>query len=223
MKTIAALFLAAVSGLVVPASAAVPTPAGYFGHPIGDDKTVLDWDKVVGYFQALAKSSDRIKVDELGKSTEGRPFIAATIADADTIKHLDRYIDIQRRLADPRLTTPQQAETLFSQGKTIVLITCSIHASEIGSTHTAVEFAYRMLTQDTPHIRAILRNTIFLLVPSLNPDGVDIITRWYRKTLGTPFEGTQPSALAPLCGPRQQSRLVHLLAGGNAAHHFQAA
>ncbi len=57
------------------------------------------------------------------------------------MKHLDRYIDIQRRLADPRKTTPQQAETLFPEGKTIVLITCSIHASEIASTHTAVEFA----------------------------------------------------------------------------------
>jgi len=74
------------------ATAAVPTPKSYFGHEIGEDRTVLDWDKVVGYFQALRKSSDRIRVEELGKSTEGRPFIAATIADAETLKHLDRYI-----------------------------------------------------------------------------------------------------------------------------------
>ena len=136
------------------------------------------------------KSSDRIRVEELGKSTEGRPFIAATIADADTLKHLDRYIEIQRRLADPRTTPPAEAEKLFLEGKAVVLITCSIHATEIASTHTAVEFAYRLLTEDNPHYRAILDNTIVLLVPSLNPDGVDIVTRWYRKTLGTPFEGT---------------------------------
>src|ERR1019366_2645827 len=98
--------LALLMAAVWTAAAAVPTPASYFGHPIGADRTVLDWDKVVGYFQALATSSDRIKVEELGKSTEGRPFLAATIADAETLKHLDRYIAIQKKLADPRTTSP---------------------------------------------------------------------------------------------------------------------
>ena len=166
-----------------PSLAAVPAPRAYFGHEIGADRTVLDWDKVAGYFQELAKSSDRIRVEELGKSTEGRPFIAATIADPETLRHLDRYIEIQQKLADPRKTSTAEAEKFFLEGKAVVLITCSIHATEIASTHTAVEFAYRLLTEDKPRFRAILRNTIFLLVPSLNPDGVDIVTRWYRKTL----------------------------------------
>src|SRR5579871_3255280 len=180
---------------VPPTQAAVPTPKSYFGHEIGADRTVLDWDKVVSYFQELAKTSDRIRVEELGKSTEGRPFLAAVIAAPDTLQHLDRYIAIQQQLADPRRTSPAQAEPLFAQGKAVVLITCSIHASELASTHTAVEFAYRILTEDKPRFRAILRDTIFLLVPSLNPDGVDIVTRWYRKTLGTPAEGTDPPEL----------------------------
>lgn len=189
------LRIAAVLLTVWSACAAVPTPESYFGHKIGEDRTVLDWDKVAGYFQALAKSSDRIRVEELGKSADNRPFLAATIADPETLRHLDRYIAIQQRLADPRKTTPAEAEKLILEGKSVVLITCSIHASEIASTHTAVEFAYRILTEDTPHHRAILKDTIFLLVPSLNPDGVDIVTRWYRKTLGTPFEGSQPPEL----------------------------
>jgi len=177
------------------ATAAVPTPKSYFGHELTDDGTVLDWDRVVGYFQALQKSSDRIRVEELGKSTEGRPFIAATIADPETLKHLDRYIAIQQKLADPRKTPQAEAEKLFLEGKAVVLVTCSIHATEIAATHTAVEFAYRILTDDTPHHRAILKDDIVLLVPSLNPDGVDIVTRWYRKTVGTPFEGTSPPEL----------------------------
>jgi hypothetical protein len=177
------------------APAAVPSPATYFGQRMGSDHLVLDWDKVVSYFQAIQSSSDRIRVDELGKSTEGRPFIAATIAAPDTLRHLDRYLEIQRRLADPRLTSESEAEKLAAEGKTVVLITCSIHATELASTQTAVEFAYRLLSEDTPRLRAILQNTIFLLVPSLNPDGVDIVTRWYRRTLGTPFEGTGPPEL----------------------------
>src|SRR4051794_27586311 len=127
------------------AFAAVPAPAPYFGHPIGADRTVLDWDKVVGYFQALAKASDRIRVDELGKTADGRPFVAATISDAATLKNLDHYRQIQERLADPRKTSAAEAEKLIVEGKTIVLITCSIHATEIASTHTAVEYAYRLL------------------------------------------------------------------------------
>jgi len=176
-------------------AATAPTPAAYFGHPIGADQTVMDWDKVVGYFQALAKASDRIRVEELGKTADNRPFIAATIADPKTLKHLAQYIAIQQKLADPRKTTDAEAERLILEGKSVVLITCSIHATEIASTHTAVEYAYKLITEDTPQHRAILRDDILLLVPSLNPDGVDIVTRWYRKTLGTPFEGTSPPEL----------------------------
>ncbi len=111
------------------------------------------------------------------------------------MKNLDKYLEIQRRLADPRITTPAEAEPMFAQGKNVVLMTCSIHATEVASTHSAVEFAYRMLTDDSPRFQAIRQNTILILVPSLNPDGVDIVTQWYRKTLGTKFEGTQPPEL----------------------------
>jgi len=174
---------------------AVPTPESHFGHKIGADRTLLDWERVVSYFRALEKSSDRIRVKELGKSTEGRPFIAATIAAPNTLRNLERYKRIQNRLADPRTTSEAEAEKLVTEGKSVVLITCSIHATEIGATHAAVEFAYRLLTEDKPKTRAILDNTIFLLAPSLNPDGVDIVTRWYRKTLGTPYEGASPPEL----------------------------
>jgi hypothetical protein len=175
--------------------AAVPTPESHFGHKIGVDNELLDWDKVVTYFQALEKSSDRIKYKELGKTVEGRPQIALTISSAANIKNLDHYLDIQRRLSDPRRTTPAEAARLEEEGKTIVMITCSIHATEVASTHTAIEFAYRLLTEDNPKFRAILDNVIILLEPSQNPDGVDIVTKWYRKTRGTAFDGSNPPEL----------------------------
>ena len=76
-----------------------------------------------------------------------------------------------------------------------MLITCSVHATEVGSTHTAVQFAYKLLTDNSPKFAAIRQNTIVVLMPSINPDGVDIVTRWYRKTLHTPYEGTAPPEL----------------------------
>ncbi len=172
-----------------------PTPESHFGHRVGVDRELLDWDKVVSYFQELSKTSDKIRFQELGKTAEGRPFILATISSAATLRNLDRYKEIQAKLADPRRTTPQEANTLIADGKTVILITCSIHATEVASTHSAIQFVYNLLTQDTPKFRAILDNDIILLVPSQNPDGVDIVTSWYRKTLGTPYEGTSPPEL----------------------------
>ncbi len=176
-------------------AAAVPTPESHFGHKIGADRTVLDWAKVVDYFRLLEKSSDRLRFQELGKTTEGRPFILVAISSPENIANLERYRQIQAKLADPRQTNPAEAERLIAEGKTVVLITCSIHSTEIASTHTAVEYAYKLLTEDNPRRRAILANTILLLVPSLNPDGVDIVTRWYRRQLGAPYEGSAPPEL----------------------------
>ncbi len=175
--------------------AVVPTPASHFGHPIGVDRVLLDWDQVVSYFYKLAKASPSIRVEEVGKTVEGRPFIAAVISSPENLRGQAKYLDIQRRLADPRITTPEQAEKLFPQAKNIVLITCSIHATEVASTHTAVEFAYKLITDQSAKYQAIRQNTIVILIPSLNPDGVDIVTRWYRKTLNTPYEGTSPPEL----------------------------
>jgi Zinc carboxypeptidase len=172
-----------------------PTPESHFGHRMGVDRELLDWDKVVSYFQALSKTSDKIRVEELGKTAEGRPFIAATIGSAATLANLDHYREIQTRLADPRRTTPAEAARLITEGKTVVLITCSIHSTEVASTHSAIQFVYNLLTRDTPKFRAILDNLIIVLVPSQNPDGLDIVTRWYRKTLDTPYEGTPPPEL----------------------------
>ncbi len=100
------------------------------------------------------------------------------------------------RLSDPRKTTPAEAARLENDGKSIVFITCSIHSNEVASTHTAVEFAYRLATEDNnPKFKAILDNVITFIEPSQNPDGVDIITQWYRKTRGTKFDGTNPPQL----------------------------
>jgi hypothetical protein len=186
-------FLFAAAALM--AHAAIPTPESHFGHPIGVDRVLLDWDQVVSYFHKLEKSSPSIHVEEVGKTVEGRPFIAAVISAPENLRQLPKYLDIQRRLADPRITSPAQAEKLFPEAKTVILITCSVHATEVASTHTAVQFAYKLLTDQSPKFEAIRRNSIIVLMPSINPDGVDIVTRWYRKTLNTPYEGTAPPEL----------------------------
>ncbi len=172
-----------------------PSPARHFGHELTEDRKLLDWDKVVSYFETLARTSPRLKMEVLGRSVGGRPFIAAWIASPETLAQLAAYRNIQEKLADPRITPEAQAEALAARGKAVVMITCSIHSTEVASTHTAALFAHRMLTDESARYRAIRENVIFILVPSLNPDGVDLVTAWYRRTLGTPFEGTSPPEL----------------------------
>lgn len=190
-KFLFAIFFSVAASFAAPA----PTPESHFKHPIGVDRVLLDWSDVVSYFNKLGAASPMIRVEEIGKSVEGRPMIAATISSADNIKQLSRYREIQHKLADPRTTTAAEAEKLIPQAKNVVLITCSIHATEVASTHTAVEFAYRLITDNSAKYKEIRQNTIVVLMPSINPDGVDIVTRWYRKTLGTQFEGTSPPEL----------------------------
>lgn len=175
--------------------AAPPSPESFFGHTMGADRTALDWARVVAYFEALEKSADRIRVRQIGSSAEGRPMIAAFIAAPETLGRLDRYAWIQKKLADPRITPEEEARALAAEGKAVVLITCSIHATEVASSHSAIEFAHRLVTSDAPRVRTILDNAILILAPSINPDGMDLVTAWYRKTLGTPLEGEAPPEL----------------------------
>jgi hypothetical protein len=176
----------------------VPAPEAVLGFPVGAERKLAKWEQFLTYFRRLAATSDRLKFDELGKTTLGRPFVVATISSAENLRRLDEYRETQRKLADPRLLS-NASETaineLISTGKTIVVITCSIHSTEVGGTFTATELAYRLTSENTSAIKQILDNVILLLVPSLNPDGTDIVADWYQKTLGTPSEGTGPPEL----------------------------
>jgi zinc carboxypeptidase len=176
----------------------VPPPETSLGFKIGEDRKLAKWDQFLAYFGALAKASDRIKLDTLGKTTLGRPFVVATISSPETLKRLDEFKEIQRKLADPRMLAnagESAINELIGMGKAVVVITCSIHSTEVGGTFTATELAYKLTSQNTPEVRRILDNVILLLVPSLNPDGTDIVADWYRKTLGTPAEGSTPPEL----------------------------
>jgi hypothetical protein len=177
---------------------AIPAPEEVLGFRPGDDRKLASWSQVVEYFRRLDEASDRVRFETLGKATMGAPFVMATISAPETLARMEEYRRIQQSLADPRTlgaNPEREAARLISRGKTIVLITCGIHSTEVGSYLSSMLIAHRLASSDEPLIRDILRNTIILLVPSLNPDGVDIVKNWYDKTLGTPFEGTDPPEL----------------------------
>lgn len=185
-------------GPAPPSTETPPAPQDVLGFRPGDDRKLASWNQVLDYFDRLDKASDRVKFETLGKSTMDAPFVMATISAPENLARLDEYRKIQELLADPRklgANPDAKARELIDRGKTIVLITCGIHSTEVGSYLSSMLIAHRLASSSEPEIQEILKNTIILLVPSLNPDGVDIVKNWYDKTLGTPYEGTDPPVL----------------------------
>lgn len=188
----------------------VPAPKDTLGFTPGDDRKLASWAQIVDYFKKLDAASDRMIFQEIGKTTMGAPFVYASISSPQNLKDLKKYEEINAQLADPRkiggkggnptgregaASRDAAAKRLIAQGKTIVMITCGIHSTEVGSTLSSMLIAHRLASSNETEIKKILDNTIILLVPSLNPDGVDIVKNWYDKTLGTPYEGTEPPEL----------------------------
>jgi hypothetical protein len=195
------LFAACAAALaLLPASSSaqtsrVPTPASVIGFEPGADRKLPAWKQVVSYFQALDAASPRIEVHTLGNTTLGRPFIAAFIGDPATLANLSKVRDAARKLADPRLTSEAERAALLRDSKVVVLVTSSIHSTEVGGILTPLDLAYRLVAGEDEEARTIRRNTLTILVPSLNPDGVDIVGDWYRSSLGTAWEGSGPPTL----------------------------
>lgn len=174
----------------------VPSPKSVLGFQPTDDRTIADWQQITTYFSKLDAASDRVKVQEIGKTTLGKPLIVALISSPENIRNLDKYKQINQKLADPRTIKNQtELENLIRQGKTIVSISCSIHSTEIVASQMSLNLAYELANAKDADTLEILNNTILLLIPSSNPDGIDIVADWYRKNLGTKFEGTSPPEL----------------------------
>ena len=167
--------------------AAVPTPAQHFGFTPGDDYKLADSSQIFGYFHKLAASSDRIHLEEFGRSSEGRPMYVAFISAPENLKKLDRYRQISARLALGQATA-EEARALAEEGSAIVWIDSGLHATEVAPAQQAPLLAYKMLTDESAEVEAIRRNVILMQVPVINPDGLDMVAQWYRKNVGTPYE-----------------------------------
>ena len=174
------------------ASNEVMSPKDHLGFLVGTDKKLADWPEIVEYFKKVGEASPRVIVEDLGETTEGNPFIFATISSPENLARLEELRQIQLKLSDPTDLSDEEAEKLIEEGKTVVLITCSIHSTEVGGSQMSMDLLYRLATDDGDDVREVLDNVVFLFVPSLNPDGNRRVVEWYEKYLGTKYEGSSP-------------------------------
>jgi hypothetical protein len=188
---IARLALALAALVLVSGTLAAQTPPDKFlGHRVGEDRKLADYTQIKAYFEKLDQESNRLKLFTIGESVLKRPIVMAAISTPENLAKLDRWKEITHKLRDPRVTSVDEARKLAREGKAIVLITCSLHATEIAASQMSMELAYDLVTGKTFFDAAkILDDVIVLLVPSHNPDGNQMVVDWYEKYVGTQYEG----------------------------------
>jgi hypothetical protein len=192
-KTLVLLSQLAVPAIAPPAilgqSAPIPSPESVLGFQPGADFKLATYEQSIEYFEALDQASDRLELVEVGKTSEGRPFYLALLSSPENLSQVDRYREISFRLAHPADLTDEEAKELAREGKAIVHIDGAVHASESAAHQHTIQLAYDLLTgEDDPEIQAIFENVIFMLWPTLNPDGQTKVAEWYSSNVGTPFE-----------------------------------
>ncbi|MDH3402395.1 MAG: M14 family zinc carboxypeptidase [Acidobacteriota bacterium] len=172
-----------------PAAGEVIAPADFLGYPVGADRKLARYDKVLEYLRLVAAASDRVTIESIGRSTLDHEMVAVVLTSAGNQTRLDEYRDIARRLAAADRLTAEEVSALAARGKAIVLVTCSIHSTEVGSTQMAMELVHEFATTEDPAKLAWMDEVILLLVPSINPDGQFLVIDWYESQLGTAYEG----------------------------------
>jgi len=175
----------------------VPSPKSVLGYEIGDEGRLTYYGEILRYFNLVDKSSDRVRVAEFGKSTEGRPMAYAIVTSPENQARLEDYKAVIKKLADPRKVGPAESARLVSGGKPVVLIETNIHSTEVSSAETVMAFLYKLASSTDPETLDILDKTITLLIASQNPDGHDAQCDWYYRYKGTKYEGLGYAASPP--------------------------
>ena len=164
--------LSAVLALPTTAQETVTSPEQQFGHEIGADYELPNYSDLYEYWQRLARESDRMTVEDIGLTEEGRPQIMAVITSPENRSRLDRYREISRRLAKAEGVSEEAAQLLAQEGKAVVWIDGGLHATEVLGAQQLMELVYRMVSRSDPETLRILDDVIILAV-QVNPDGME--------------------------------------------------
>ncbi|MBI5363917.1 MAG: peptidase M14 [Planctomycetes bacterium] len=188
--------------LATDALAQKPTrPDAFLGRPLAADFQLPDWGQVKGYFEKLDGESARLELRTLGKTTEGRDLVLAVISSEENLARLDSLKRYAAVCHDPRGKTRDERLAAVEKGRPFLFISCAMHATECAAPQFAMQLAYELATSDEAPYKAAREQCVVLLLPSTNPDGLDHVAEWYRKTVNTPFEASELPTLYQLyCG-----------------------
>ncbi len=164
----------------LPAQNQITSPKEHFGHNIGDDYFLATYTQMTEYWKKLAAESDRMILEEIGLTEEGRTMIMAIITSPDNHKNLDHYREISIKMALAEGLKDSEARTLAAEGKAVVWIDGGLHATEVVGAQQEIELVFQMVSRNDTETLSILDNVI-LLATITNPDGMDLVSKWYMR------------------------------------------
>lgn len=159
----------------------IPSPLKHFGEIIGAPGVMHNTTEIYGYYQLLAEKSPHLQIKQVETSEEGRPIYVVIIGNDDSMNKLDVYKNQLKRLADPRITSAEEAETILESAKPVYYLNGGMHSTEMGSPEMLMELTYRLVTSEEKSIKQIRDNVIVLINPVSEPDGRDKLVDWYYR------------------------------------------
>ena len=165
----------------VPESADAPSPTDFLGHIAGAADELPNSSTIYAYLRELAQASERVNVEVIGQTEEGREILLVAIADEAGIRALSDLKAATARFADPRVTTPAQFEEMLPQARPFYYCNGAIHADESGAPDMLMELAYRLAVSEDPMIQRIREQLVVLINPVANPDGRDKMSDWFYR------------------------------------------
>ena len=201
------------------AQSRVTSPTEQFGHEIGADYVLPDYTQFMAYFQKLASESDRMVLDTIGNTAEGRPQLMAIITSPENQRNLEHYREISRRLALASGLTEDEAHRLAAEGKAVVWIDGGLHATEVLGAQQLMETVYQLVSAERSRDAPLPRRRDHpgrAREPGRHGAGVGLVHA--EPGSHEALDRRDPAALPEVRRPRQQPRLLHVHAAGDREH-----
>lgn len=170
----------------------IQTPEEYFGFAMGTEGKLAAYPDVLEYFQLIAEASDRVEYETIGETTMGNEYATVLISSPENLERMDRLVEINQQLSDPRSTTPEEARELAAEGVPFYHLEATVHSSEVGNGQAINDIVHRLATEDSDFTENVLSNSVIVLVPSQNPDGQHLVVDHFNETAGTDLARTYP-------------------------------
>ena len=186
MKTLKSFIFTLVAlvglGVTAPAlTAQITSPEEEFGFAIGTNHELITYAQLHTYWQKLAGQSNRMVLDTIGLTDEGRPQLMAIITSPANHANLERYREISRTMAMAESGDEATARALAAEGKAVVWIDGGLHATEVVGAQQITELVYRLITAEDAETLRFLDDLI-ILAAHANPDGMDLVSNWFYRT-----------------------------------------
>ena len=169
------------------AQSQITPPEAYLGFKPGADFHLMTYEQAIGYFEKLASQTDRMIVLDMGMTSEGRRMKYGVISSEENLAKLEYYKELNKKLSLVRGVNDAMAKQLADEGKVIVWIDGGLHGTEVAPAQLLPQLAYDLVTMEDNRTQMI-RDQIITLIVFANPDGMTIVSDWYMKNVGTPYE-----------------------------------